>query len=128
MVRGRVRERGRAMTYLEIFEKYGKFIYDTRWEMPYTDNKEERQDYFLKVRHIISTYVENHLIEKEDASKLFKTLVCYDECLLKIFLVATREEKEADDLNIYFTFPEEFMECLTTDEFLTLMTTDDFFK
>lgn len=116
------------MTYLEIFEKYGKFIYDTRWEMPYTDNKEERQAYFLKVRDLISKYVEENLLEEEDASKLFKSLVCYDNCLFNIFLVATKEEKEADDLNIYFTFPEDFMECLDFNEFLTLMTTDDFFK
>ena len=128
MVRGRVRERGRAMTYLEIFETLGEFIYKTRRLLPDTEDKKERQDYFLKVRHIVSTYVKHHLLEKEDASKLFKALVCYDDCLLNIFLVATREEKEADELNDYFLFPEDFMECLTTDEFLSLMTTDDFFK
>lgn len=116
------------MKYLDIFETYGEFIYKTRRELPYTEDKEKRQAYFLKVRHIISKQVENHLLEKEDASKIFKSLVCYDECLLKIFLVATKEEKTADELNGYFIFPEDFMECLTFDEFLILMTSDDFFK
>ena len=53
------------MKYLDIFETYGEFIYKTRRELPYTEDKEKRQAYFLKVRHIISKQVENHLLEKE---------------------------------------------------------------
>lgn len=116
------------MNYLQIFETYGKFIYDIRWEMPDTEYKEERQSYFSKVRYLISTYVKHNLLEKEDASKIFKTLICYDECLLKIFLVAVKEELTDDRLSDYFLFPEDFMECLTFDEFFTLSTSDDFFK